>query len=157
MFDLNGQTGILTRRVVPPNRPDLLGMPIGSKCMDGHLKARVGTKYYYVHRLVWAHFYGEWPDEIDHIDGDGSNNSLSNLRECSHSQNCHNRRKFNGKTRKNAFGVKGVFLTKNDRYRAVIRVNKKQIYLGQFKTLEEATAARHIATAKLVGEFSSTR
>lgn len=38
-------------------------------------------KFYYVHRLVWETFMGEIPEgkEIDHIDGNPHNNSLSNL------------------------------------------------------------------------------
>lgn len=38
-------------------------------------------KLQYIHRLVWENFFGEIPEglEVDHIDGNPSNNSLSNL------------------------------------------------------------------------------
>lgn len=40
----------------------------------------MGTLYY-VHRLIYENFVGEIPDgkEIDHVDGDTSNNSIDNL------------------------------------------------------------------------------
>ena len=49
-------------------------------------------KYYWVHRLVWEAFYGPIPEgmEIDHIDGNPSNNSLSNLRAVDHKTNMNN-------------------------------------------------------------------
>ena len=46
-------------------------------------------KLYYVHRLVWETFVGEIPknQQIDHIDGDTSNNNLSNLQLLTRRQN----------------------------------------------------------------------
>ena len=48
--------------------------------------------FYQVHRLVWETFNGPIPEwlEIDHIDGDPSNNNLSNLRAVSHITNMFN-------------------------------------------------------------------
>lgn len=44
------------------------------------------------HRVIWALVYGVWPPEmIDHIDGDGTNNRLQNLRLATRSQNMENR------------------------------------------------------------------
>ncbi len=157
LLNLDPETGVLTRRVAPPRRPDLLGKVIGSRCVDGYLKARIGSQYYYTHRLVWAHYYGDSPQEIDHIDGDRSNNRLSNLRDVSHSNNCHNRPSFNGTKRKSASGIKGVYLIANGRYKTTIRVQNRQIYIGQFKTLAEAAEARSRAAAELVGEFANAR
>ena len=46
-------------------------------------------KLKYVHRVVWETFRGEIPDglEIDHMDGDTSNNSLANLQVLTRKQN----------------------------------------------------------------------
>jgi len=46
----------------------------------------------YLHRLIYMAFMGEIPKghEIDHCDGDRSNNNVSNLRLCSHKSNCNN-------------------------------------------------------------------
>ena len=153
MFDVDLERGLLIRRVAPLNHPQRLGQAVGCRGMDGYLKVRVGYVFYYVHRLIWAHVYGEWPDEIDHIDGDRANNRLNNLRQCSHSQNSHNR----SRTIRNACGVKGVYVDKrNGHYRAAIRVDKRQIYIGQFRTLAEAALARGEAAKGLVGEFAKS-
>lgn len=49
-------------------------------------------KRVYVHRLVYMAFYGDIPSgmEIDHIDANRGNNTISNLRLCSHQDNCNN-------------------------------------------------------------------
>lgn len=42
------------------------------------------------HRAAFALYFGRWPDaEVDHIDGDRTNNRRSNLRELTHQQNMH--------------------------------------------------------------------
>ena len=46
----------------------------------------------HVHLAVWLVCKGRWPEgTIDHIDGDGANNHIENLRECSYSENNFNR------------------------------------------------------------------
>lgn len=59
-----------------------------------------------VHRVVWELANGKIPNNcvIDHIDGDSSNNSLSNLRAVPAEVNSRNR----GKSKNNNSGVSGV-------------------------------------------------
>lgn len=72
-----------------------------SKRFAGRVAPSYGPKKYstvcvnyrdlYVHRVVWALTHGAWPEgEIDHINGDRSDNRLVNLRLVSHSQNMKN-------------------------------------------------------------------
>ena len=51
-----------------------------------------GSSRVYVHRLVWETFNGDIPDgfEIDHEDTHKDNNALSNLKLCTHKENCNN-------------------------------------------------------------------
>lgn len=56
------------------------------------------------HRIAWAIHYGEWPGEIDHIDGDPSNNRISNLRDVLHTANGKNQKRY----ATNSSGVSGV-------------------------------------------------
>lgn len=94
----------------------------------------------YEHRLVWAYVTGTWPRfSIDHIDGDATNNCISNLRDVPHKDNCRNR----GIPRHNKSGHVGVFWDKRtSKWVAGIRADNKAVHLGSFATLEEAVAVR---------------
>lgn len=67
--------------------------PINNGIGYYQVKLRKSKKRYarYVHVLVWETFRGKIPEgyEINHIDHDKSNNSLSNLELVTHSQNIH--------------------------------------------------------------------
>lgn len=85
----------------------------------------------------------------DHVDGDGLNNRRCNLRVASNQQN-----QFNARRRKdNTSGYKGVDFHRS-KWRARIRINKKQTNLGYFDTPEEAHRARLDAAKAHHGEFA---
>ena len=107
---------------------------------------KVGGKFYKAHRLAWLVTHGEFPPEqIDHIDGNGLNNRLDNLRAVSHAENQRNQRKYSN----NTTGVVGVYWTKDrHKWRAMIAVNRKDIHLGYFTNKDEAVAARKAAELK---------
>lgn len=112
---------------------------------------------YYAHRLVWAITHGISPDvdlEIDHRDGDKTNNRISNLRIATHTQNKHNI----GLLVNNTSGVKGVTLRKRDlKWQAQISVREQCVYLGSFRNFEDAVAARKRAEERYCGEFNYQR
>jgi hypothetical protein len=85
---------------------------------------------------------------VDHVDGNGLNNQRSNLRIATHQQNMMNRSLFTT----NKTGFKGVFKSESA-FIASIRGNKKRIYLGSFKTAEEASEAYEKKAKELFGEF----
>jgi hypothetical protein len=65
-------------------------------------------KNYLVHRLAWFYVHGAWPDQIDHINGDPSDNRLANLRSANNSQNQANRvAKSNNSTGYRGSSVRG--------------------------------------------------
>lgn len=86
---------------------------------------------------------------IDHIDGDGLNNTRLNLRFCTFKQNARNK--------KHALSAsspyKGIFPDGN-RWRAKIVVDRVPITLGSFATPEEAHAAYAAAAIEFHGEFA---
>ena len=101
---------------------------------------RVDGGQYKAHRLVWVYVYGDEPEnEIDHIDGDGLNNKINNLRDVPHRHNGRNRRlNHNSKT-----GVPGVSWNLRDkRYYAKAMTQNKQDYLYSGKDLFEAICSR---------------
>lgn len=66
----------------------LAGKPAFAQLSDGYLTGRIKGKNYKAHRIAWAVAYGEWPQgQIDHINGDRSDNRLPNLRVVSNSEN----------------------------------------------------------------------
>ena len=86
---------------------------------------------------------------VDHIDGNGLNNSKSNLRVVTRQQNNHN----TALRKDSSTGVKGVRRNGNS-YVAEIRVNGQRKYLGSFVTLESADAAYKRAADKYFGEYA---
>ena len=100
-----------------------------------------------LHRLLMAAERGQI---IDHIDGDGLNNSRANLRLASHQQNMRNRRPAGGKSR-----FKGVF-SEGDHWRVCIKVDRESVHLGSY-TSEEKAARQYDRAARLFyGEFART-
>lgn len=112
---------------------------------------RINGVGYSAHRLAWRIVTGQDPGalQIDHIDGNSTNNSWSNLRLASNAENQRNKGIF----RNNKSGFKGVHKHGN-RWKALIYFNKKKINLGCFDTPELAHMAYCKAAAELHGEFA---
>ncbi len=116
-----------------------VGNEAGSIKKDGRYRSFViGHKRYYTHRILWMLVNGPIPDGmcIDHIDGNGLNNRLDNLRLTTLSGNQRNRRV--GKNTR--FGIVGVSPWK-DGY-TVYCANK---YVTWTKDFFEACCARKSA------------
>lgn len=89
--------------------------------------------------------------DVDHIDGDGLNNTRRNIRVCSGIQNRRNSRG----NRNTVSGYKGVnFDSRYNKWHARIEVNNKRIHLGYFSTPEDAARAYDVAALKYHGEFA---
>jgi hypothetical protein len=118
---------------------------------DGYYRVKIDRQDYQLHRLVWIYHNGNIPDEmqVDHIDRNPSNNLIGNLRLATKSQNNHNRAKQSN----NTSGTVGVRIRKGIPI-AEIAVNGKKIWLGAFKTIAEAEAARKEAEIKYFGDFA---
>lgn len=118
-----------------------------SMCADGYLNGAVLGVAVKAHRVAWALATGAWPDaDIDHVDGDRSNNRISNLREADRGLNCQNRKARRGSTS----GYLGVSLRKKTgKWLAQIGVEGKHMHLGYFDTEEQAFAAYCKAKADL--------
>lgn len=74
------------------------GLPM-SGASPGYLTVNYCDHSYRAHRVAWLLHYGAWPvDELDHINGNRSDNRICNLRDVTHSQNqmnqkCHRAQK----------------------------------------------------------------
>jgi len=118
---------------------------------DGYSRGQVLNKSIFAHRAAWALSYGRWPEnEIDHVDGNPSNNKIENLREATRLQNSYNR----SAQKNNKHGSKGVFWSKHkQRWHARIGHNGKKIHIGYFKAQDDAIAAYTLKAQELHGEF----
>lgn len=92
LLNYDRETGIFTWRV--DRRKMRSGSVAGVLLSSGYIQIMIDYTHYSAHRLAWFYVHGKWPDDdIDHIDLIKSNNSLSNLREETASQNGYNIRK----------------------------------------------------------------
>ncbi len=148
-LNYDAKTGNLIWIMPPKKMPNLLDKIAGHKHSSGYTAiglARRGT--FPAHRLVWLWVHGEWPkSEIDHINGDRSDNRIENLREVNRSVNCENIRSAHND---NKTGILGVSWDKaRKRYYAQIGISGKTINLGRFQDPETASQAYLAAKRKL--------
>lgn len=90
--------------------------------------------------------------EIDHKDGDGLNNSRSNLRWSTHAQNLANRPKPKGCFTSRFKGVS--WHSQRGKWRAYVKVNYKQVSLGLWDNEEDAARAYNNSAPKFFGRFA---
>lgn len=116
----------------------------------GYRIIRLNYQAYLAHRLAWLYVYGVWPSqEVDHINGKPDDNSISNLRQCTHQQNC-----WNGAVREqNGVGERHIYRRGNS-YRVKFLSGKKYLYNKQFKNLDQAIAMRDAVSKQLFGDYS---
>ena len=144
------ETGVWTWRVSRGGR--LAGSHAGtlSKAL-GYVMISIDKEILYAHRLAMLYMTGNMPPEVDHVNRDGSDCKWKNLRAATHSENLANVSGWSS----NTSGARGVVYQKDARlYRANIEKNGKRIFLGYFKTVEEASAVYLEAARRLNGEFS---
>lgn len=153
LLDYDPETGVFTwaRTVSPTGRK---GNVAGCKSKAGnsfYWKIRIKRKLYNAHRLAWLYVHGEWPtDEIDHIDRNGLNNAIANLREASSSLNKLNRVRHKGTT-----AWRGV-QWRSDMGRWIAQMSHKgrSIHIGTFDCPAAASLAYQTETQKLHGHCS---
>ena len=148
LFNYDSETGRFTNRHSRGRAGE--GQRAGSPTGHGYRKITIDYCKYYEHHLAWYYTYGEWPDEIDHKDGDSSNNAVDNLRECTRSQN-----NFNAERATGASGLKGAYLDHRvQRWYSKIQLDGQVKWLGHFDTAQEANEAFMAAVNKYHGEFA---
>lgn len=115
------------------------GRKAGSRRPHGYHMTMVDGVHYMTHRIIWKLKTGEDPVEIDHIDGDRTNNRMANLRSVTRGINMKNKSLY----KSNKSGIPGVeFHTRDKVWVAKIGVDGGQVQLGSYPTKDEAIAAR---------------
>lgn len=114
---------------------------------NGYMYGYILGNMLVAHRIAYAIYHGEWPSlDIDHINGDRSDNSKANLRLSTRTQNLRNRAICG----RNTSGVVGVSWSKAcSKWRAYIKDENKQIHIGVFESKDDAISARKEAEKRL--------
>ena len=90
--------------------------------------------------------------QIDHKNKDATDNKWGNLRKATNAQNNMNKGK---RTTPCSSKYKGVYWDKqNNRWRAQIKLDYKNMYIGLFENEKDAYAAYQKKAEELFGEFS---
>lgn len=136
-------TGLLTWNAhasMPPKwNARFAGKPAFTAASHGYKVGRLDGVKHYAHRIVFAILHAAWPEQIDHINRDKSDNRACNLRMVSPSENCRNL----PKSQRNTSGVTGVHWDGNrSLWVARIRVNRRSLFLGRFSSITAAQKAR---------------
>ena len=113
------------------------GKPAFTRLLNGYKAGVINGTTLLAHRVIWALHYGAFPTEfLDHIDGDRTNNAITNLREADPTLNGQNQ----GLSKASTSGVMGVSWSKrNKSWKAY---NGVQHFVGYFHNIEAAAEAR---------------
>ena len=124
LFVYDRVTGIVTKKSS--------GLAVGSLTKMGYLRASVLDLDYMLHRLIWCMETGSFPDgQIDHINGNRSDNRWCNLRLTTNRKNAINKEMH----RK---GKLPWAYKEGRKWKSEVKVDGRSVYLGLFETAVEA-------------------
>ena len=119
-----------------------------AKALNGHgyYTVKINGTSYSVHRLIWLYVYGSFPNKyIDHKNRIRNDNRLCNLRDVNTTDNAQNISLPNH-NKSGHIGVSWFKLQKA--WTVYVKVNKKNKWLGCYKNLDDAIAARKAGEVK---------
>jgi len=121
---------------------------VGACKYIGLIDGKPQYKMIYLQRILLnCKRFGEW---VDHIDHDGMNNRIENLRITTSSENARNREKINAN---NSTGFRNVSFV-SGKYIVQLQVDGKNTVLGRFYTAEEAGLYAEEMREKYYGKFA---
>lgn len=138
---------------IKPSRRDPIGMVAGSQDRSrGYVAVTRNRKHYYAHQIVFLMHHGVIPLEVDHINGDKSDNRVENLRVCTRAQNMHNR----PAQRNNKSGARNVsWSPARKKWCVFLTANRKTMNLGGYEDFELADLVAAEARDKYHGAFAN--
>jgi hypothetical protein len=130
----------------------LIGTRAGADHIKGYRQVNYGGKLYLEHQLVWAMYYGYFPQQLDHLDGNKQNNDIKNLRECTNSEN-----QKNTKTRTTSkSGVKNVhWVSRDKKWTVQMYVDGVKRSFGNYYDIDYAKFVATFIRNKYFGEWAN--
>jgi len=147
LFSYNPDTGQVHRLigVHGGKRGQRAGSLSTMKCRYKYWRITVDYQGYILARVIWFMQTGKWPDEIDHINGDPTDNRWCNLRDVPHTENQKNLRV----SKNNNGGIIGVYWNKDrKKWHSRITVKDKTVILYYGNDFLEACCLRKSAEIK---------
>lgn len=133
------ETGDFTWIIARPHRS--IGSKAGCKTCYGYIAITIESTKYCAHRLAWLYTHGTHPIfEIDHINGNRTDNRIINLRDVTHKENMTNFRKAK-KNNKSSGLLGSSWNARCSKWISQIRINGKIKHLGYFSAAEDAHQA----------------
>ena len=124
-----------------------LHAPVGYSNHNGYLRMNFLGSKYYVHRVIYFMHHGYWPTEVDHINGNRSDNRVENMRDVTREENC---RSFNSPRKGSSSVYRGVCWRKDKRkWVSGIVCDKVEYKIGYFTCEKEAALAYNYKAQEL--------
>lgn len=143
----DSETGKFTWNRPPLDRKDIsaysckfAGLLAGSANKEGYIQIKLDGEIYRAHRLAILYMTGANPlSQVDHINGDRSDNRFVNLRCVNNKENLRNQKRRSN----NTSGRTGVSWLKSlSKWQAQIVNDGKIKYLGVYENFDDAVFAR---------------
>lgn len=149
LYTLNPETGALHHKKKFGVKE---GSAAGNVMPSGYLRVKADGRLYLAHRIVYAMYYGEDPGhmEVDHINGDKSDNRPSNLRLATREQNRQNVSAYSS----NRHGARGVWFDgRRNAYFCAVQAFGCREQFGPFDDLKKASSVYEAEARARFGEF----
>lgn len=133
-------SGLHSKRMLPGSRAGSLVKK------SGYRQISFLGNTYPEHRFIWFMQTGEWPEQVDHIDQDRSNNKWSNLRAVTKAENARNR----SRNPHSKVGEVGIWYNMSTfKYVAEITFDGKKVFQKSYDNIEDAVRERKAKALEL--------
>lgn len=118
----------------------------------GYRVIEIGSVPYPEHSIVYLMHHGFIPKMVDHINGCTTDNKIENLRQATAAQNAWNSKRSIA----NTSGIKGISFRKDRNvWVARLQAHATSIYLGYFKSKDDAEEFLQLARDMVHGDFAN--
>jgi hypothetical protein len=129
-----------------------VGSIAGSILKDGYRQVKIANRSYKVHRIIFMMHYGYLPPQIDHINGNRSDNRIENLRPATNATNQYNKKP----QKSNTTGHKNIhWCNRSKKYVVSFRIDGKLSSYGCFTDIDEAKNVAMQKRIELHQEFAN--